>query len=489
MAAKTQREKIIFGLKMRQLRQAKGLSYAELARRAKMSISYLNEIEKGKKYPKEDKIIALATVLGEKIEELTSSELPQNLSPIGNLLRSNFLNELPLHLFGIDVSKIIEIMASAPTRVNAFISSLLEISQDYSLRNGHFYFAALRSFLELNNNYFPQIEESVRQFRTELKLADKTLLSDADLKQILIFKYKYKIQEGALSQYPELENMRSVFLSKKKQLLLNQDLTKTQRAFQFGKEIAFEYLGLKERANTSSLLHPQTFEEVLNHSKAIYFSVALLMPVDEFVKDVQHLFKEEQWSGTLFLHLMDKYQATPEMLYHRLTNVLPQYFDMKSLFFIRIKEKKGGHLSVDRELRLNCGLHPHNNGLQEHYCRRWTGVKLLRQLKGSDTGTAVSAGKISYLNTDETYLCLSIARAELSEPEMNINVTLGLKITPNLKRKIAFLSDPNLSTEIVNRTCERCSLEDCADRVFPPTVIQQKTHKSLIRERINSLNQ
>ncbi len=491
MGAKTQRDKIIFGLKVRHLRQAEGLSFAELSRRAKMSVSYLNEIEKGKKYPKADKITVLSEVLGANTGELTSGVLPQRLQPVENLLRSNFLNELPLDLFGIDVSKVIEIIASAPTRVNAFISTLLEISQHYSLQNGHFYFAALRSFLELNNNYFEEIEEAVRQFREDNALSTDQLLSDEELKQLLISKYKYKIIEGGLNQYPELQQMRSVFLSKNKKLLLNQNLTPVQRTFQFGKEIAFQYLNLKARANTSSLHHPQTFEEVLNHSKAIYFSDALLMPLDAFVKDVKNTFQEKKWSGTLLLNLMDKYRATPEMLYHRLTNVLPQFFGINSLFFIRIKEEKTtNEFTIDRELHINCRLHTHNNGLREHYCRRWTGIQLLNQLRdeGTKAGAVVKAGKITHLDTNETYLCLSIARPEFPTQKTNINVTIGLRINKALLQKISFINDSGIPHVTVNRTCERCALTDCADRVAPPIIIRAKQKKLDIKERIDLLN-
>ena len=56
-------QRILFGLKVKQSRQAQSLSFADLAGRTGISVSYLNEIEKGKKYPKEDKIQALAHAL------------------------------------------------------------------------------------------------------------------------------------------------------------------------------------------------------------------------------------------------------------------------------------------------------------------------------------------------------------------------------------------------------------------------------------------
>jgi transcriptional regulator with XRE-family HTH domain len=63
MSTKSLNERILFGLKLKQLRQKKNLSFAELAAETGMSISYLNEIEKGKKFPKEEKLDKLAAAL------------------------------------------------------------------------------------------------------------------------------------------------------------------------------------------------------------------------------------------------------------------------------------------------------------------------------------------------------------------------------------------------------------------------------------------
>ena len=169
MSQKSQNNKIILGLKVRQLRTEKKLSFAVLSEQTGMSVSYLNEIEKGKKYPKDDKIQLLATALETTTDSLISAEMPQSLLAIESLLQSNFLSELPLELFGIEMNKVVEIIANAPMRVGAFISTLVELSRNYALREENFYFGALRSYLELNNNYFEDLEEAVRQFITQNK--------------------------------------------------------------------------------------------------------------------------------------------------------------------------------------------------------------------------------------------------------------------------------------------------------------------------------
>ncbi|MFK7934983.1 MAG: helix-turn-helix domain-containing protein [Saprospiraceae bacterium] len=276
MSAKSQNAKIIFGLKVKQLRAEKKLSFSELSKQSGMSVSYLNEIEKGKKYPKPEKIESLAAALDTTFKSLTDSDLSQELSPVNDLLQSNFLNELPLDLFGIDLQKVVEMIANAPAKVGAFISTLLELSRNYELREENFYFATMRSYLQLHYNYFIDLEQSVESFVRKYQLP-KAAISTDDLQRILENEYDYKIVEKGLDEHPDLKMLRSLYVPRSRKLLLNSNLTETQRAFAFGKELGFNFLKITQRANTSSLLKGRNFEEVLNHSRAIYFSVALLI--------------------------------------------------------------------------------------------------------------------------------------------------------------------------------------------------------------------
>ncbi|MFN7118933.1 MAG: helix-turn-helix domain-containing protein, partial [Saprospiraceae bacterium] len=484
---------IIFGLKLKQLRQASGRSFAELAEQAGMSVSYLNEIEKGKKYPKEDKIQVLAAVLGTTVEELTSMELDKSLEPVTELLQSNFLNELPLDMFGIELSKVVEIIASAPARVGAFISTLLEISRNYALKEENFYFGALRSYLELHNNYFPDIEQEVDRFVALYQVPLERPLSAEFLKRLLEERFGYKIIENGLDAYSELSNLRALYVPKTKQLLLNSHLSTTQKIFQYGKELAFAMLDLRERAMTSSLMRANTFEEVLNHSKATYFSVALMIPRERFVQDVWRFFQRENWDGEAFLTIMKQYDATPEMFYHRLTNVLPRFFGLDKLFFLRFAHDPMTDLfEIDKELHLSRRHHPHGNGLLEHYCRRWVAISLLQDLnqmqrEGKFVSTIVRAQRSRYIDTEDEYLSITIARPSYPSPNRNVSVTLGLLINKELQEKVQFLNDPSIQIREVNKTCERCPLTDCTERAAPPLVVEKREKLRQIQHRLKEL--
>lgn len=488
MRAKTANERIIFGLKVKQLRQELGLSFAELSKTAGMSLSYINEIEKGKKFPKADKVKSLANALGTTVEELTNDKLDRNLAPITQLLQSNFLNELPLELFGIELSKIAEIIAQAPTRVGAFISTLLELSRSYALREENFYFAALRSYLELNDNYFADIEEAVVEFAEKHQLPSMRPVPPRTLAGLLEGKFGYEIVPNGLEKHPDLAMLRSVFQPKEKKLLLNGSLTPVQRGFQFGKELAFNYLKLSERANTSSLLRSRVFEEVLNHSKATYFSVALHIPLEPFRAGVESLFALPVWDAKAFLGLMNQYNATPEMFYHRLTNVLPTLFGLRDMFFLRfLHEPDSDSFTIDKELHLHRRHHPHENGLFEHYCRRWVSLSLLEEMESGSEGLRIDAQRSQYFGTEDEYLCLTMARTDYPAPGKNVSVTIGFLVNDNLRKTIAWADDRAIPNRTVNTTCERCPITDCEVRAAEPVIVQKREKLRRIKKALGEL--
>ena len=493
MNNKQSNTKIIFGLKVRQLRLEKEMSFGNLSELTGMSVSYLNEIEKGKKYPKEDKIHVLAKALGTNFNELVSLELSDGLAPVGELLKSNFLNELPLDLFGIELSKVVEIIASAPIRVGAFISTLVEMARNYALLEENFYLGAMRSYQELRYNYFEEIEEDVLEFAETHGVPKNAPVEFDKLATILKEQFGYEIIDDGLKDYPELHNLPSVFIPKSNKLLLNSELSEKEKVFQLGKELGYKTLSLKDRTSSSSLLRVNSFDEVLNHFKAVYFSTALLINRDSFIKEIKAFFKKEKWNGEAFLDLKKKYTASPEMFFQRLTSIVPKYFGLQKLFFLQVSHKPDLNLyEIDKELHFNHQHHPHSNGLHEHYCRRWLSLSLLKDFQdlqnvGKYVGTIVGAQRSRYFGTEDEYLCLTLARSATPTPDQNISVTIGLLINDELKKKINFVDDSSITFREVNKTCERCAISGCAERAAPATVIERRQERRAVQESLKKI--
>ncbi len=493
MSQKSQNERIIFGLKIKQLRQEQNLNFADFARETGMSVSYLNEIEKGKKFPKQDKIETLAKALGTTPEDLISPKLSKSLSPLGELLSSNFLNELPLDLFGIELSKVVEIIANAPVRVGAFISTLLELSRNYALGEENFYYGALRSYLEMHNNYFSDLEDEVANFVQKHKLPTTGLIPVQQLSDLLVNEYGYTIVENGLSPYPDLAEIRSLTIPASKKMLLNGELTEMQKAFQFGKELGFNYLNLKERANTSSLLRVHSFEEVLNHFKAAYFSAALLINRESFIEDLKAFFSQPKWKPEIILQMLDKYQASPEMLFQRLSNVLPQFFNIESILLLRfIHTPATDQFRIDKELHLSRRHRPHANFLSEHYCRRWISVSLLKELEakrktGIIPGPIAGIQRSHFIRSDDEYLSFTIAKPAYPSPDKNISITVGIVLDKSILKKIDFAEDASIPRKQVHTTCERCPIDDCSERAAPQSVVVARKQMKKVQALISKL--
>ncbi|MEM8909926.1 MAG: DNA-binding protein, partial [Bacteroidota bacterium] len=426
-------------------------------------------------------------------EELTSLTLTKELAPLGDLLQSNFLSELPLDLFGIELNKVVEIIANAPLRVGAFISTLVELSRNYALREENFYFGAMRAYQEMHYNYFEVIETAAHRFVEQHQIPRRSPVPAALLAQILKERFNYQIVEAGLNPYPELGHFKSVFVPKQKKLLLNKDLNHIEKAFQFSKELAFNYLELKDRAKTSSLIRVTTFEQVLNHFKAVYFAASILINREALVEDMTAFFGRESWNGAVFVGLMRKYDTSPEIFYGRLTNLIPRFFGLKKLFFLRINhEPATDYFQLDKELHLNHHHHPHGNQIDEHYCRRWMSLSLLKDLQdmqqeGKYVGTIVGAQRSRYYGTEDEYLCFTLARSGFPSPNINVSVTIGLLLDEELKQTVKFWDDPSIAIREVNKTCERCVIQDCAERIAPATIVEKKEKRKKVQEVLQKI--
>lgn len=486
--------KHIFGLKVRDLRMSKDLSFQELSEKTGLSVSYLSEIEKGKKYPKGDKILALADALKVTYDYLVSLRVSKKLEPIINLVQSDFFKEFPLETFGLDPQKVIELLSQAPEKINAFITSIITIARNYEMRGEHFYFAALRSYQELHDNYFAEIEAAVRKFRKEHGSLLTVPVSANALKDVLNKTYGIRLDRNKLSSFEALRDLRSYYNAKEKKILLNQGLTRAQESFLLGRELAFQYLDLTNRPMETPPQRGVSFEAILNNYKASYFSAALIMPEEEIMKDIRKVASVPSLDKHMLVQLIDKYRATPEMLMQRLTNILPRHFKIKNLFFLRfVGTDNFSYYNLTKELHLSRSHNPHGNGINEHYCRRWLSIRMIKQLRSSSridkTNPILAGAQISkYYGTEDDYLCLSLAFPNVSNPMESMSVTIGFYMDDDLRKKVRFIQDPNIKSRIVNTTCERCAWTQCEDRIAPPIQVERSQRKEGIWKALEEIS-
>jgi transcriptional regulator with XRE-family HTH domain len=483
--------RLILGLKVKALRQEKGLSYQQLAEKTGMSLSYVHDIETGKKFPKADKILSLAKILGVDYDYLVSLRASKKLQPIIDLINSDFINAVPWEHFGLTPASLLDLFSNTPDKVTALISTLLKISRSYQLSKENFYNAALRSYQDLHDNYFEDLEDAVRNFRVEYQW-EEDLKIEIPLLEAILNKMDIQVNRKRMNTMDALQGLRSFYAKASKTFYINKGMSPAQEKFLLAREIAFQYLNITERPYETIIQHSDSFDMMLNNFKASYFGVALLMQEEKFVEDVKHIMMQTKWDDKAWINLWTQYDVTPEMLVQRLTNILPKHFSIDQLFFLRISgEIKKDEFEITKELHLSQLHNPHANATHEHYCRRWVSINSLKH-----TANLVAAKKYKqpiveaqisqYWQTHNRYLCISISKPTGKGNEM-ISVTLGLLIDQKLLQAMSFVNDTDIPVKTVHTTCERCGIMDCLERAAPPTEILKEQKQEKINNALKQL--
>ena len=401
------------------------------------------------------------------------------------MLSSPLLQQFPFEAFGLELGDLVNLFTKAPVKASALLHAIFEIGRRYDMKEEHFLRAALRSYQEIHENYFQEIEDATVDFINTYGLEKKSPLEKSVLETIIQQEFSYQLDETRLANYEILTHYRSIFIGgKQPKLLINSALHPNQVKFILAREVGYRFLGLKERSYTSSPDKVDSFEQVLNDFKASYFAGALLMPRTTLLADLQEFFKLETWHPEYLLTMLEKYDVTPEMLLYRLSELIPQFFGTK-LHFLRFHHT-GDAYQLIKQFNMNRLLLPSGIGLHEHYCRRWLAMRLLRDMsakgKPAQAGDTPLVGvQISeFLESHERFFSFGFARPLALTPEVGSSVVVGFRLTPDLRHTIRFVDDPAIPTVIINETCERCPLleDQCKERGAKPTILHTEKQKA-----------
>lgn len=462
--------KIIIGIKIKSYRTDLGLSLKELSKKTSIAVSYLSEIESGKKYPKPEKLIRLSQALGVDYDTLVSAKVSKTLDPFAALINSDLVKQFPFHLFGISSSDILGLFKNNPENARAFLQTFLQISQAYDMSLENFLFAALRTYIRQHKNYFPDLENLAKLFAPKNE-AKHQAPSFEELQKILVEKYAYTVDEKELTQHKDLGGLRSV-LRGKGVLSINGHLSPSQKAFILAREIGFIELGISERPITSSWIKLQSFDQLVNNFKASYFGGALLLPQDRLIEDIKRLFKNSHWDGQFFNSLLDLYQATPEMLLYRMSQLLPGVLGLNNVFYFRFVDSVDSlSIVLTKQLNMTDTLISYGLGVNEHHCRRQLPLRLLKRLRHRMVPLTAGAQKIEFVKNGDSFLLLSMARPLSLSKSRGSAIALGIKIDKNSRSLIKFMNDPAITEEKVSESCERCPLTGCSERVVEARLI------------------
>src|SRR5690606_34754286 len=310
--------------------------------------------------------------------------------------------------------------------------------------------------------------------------------NSVELEKILREEFNYEIRTLDFEKYGATGKLRSLFIPEKKLLLLNELLDEDQKTFIFAKEIGFNVLNLRIRPNTYSWLDFTSFEELLSNYYASYFAGCLLIHKGILTEKISAFFSSNEWEPQNFENLIEEFTNSPETFYYRLTNILPQEFGIKDLFYLCFTKKKfSDNLEILKELHLNRQQAPHANATNEHYCRRWIAVKNLMNLQENETLTAAQISH--YKDSGLTYLVISTSQKNPFSDGTNRSYCLGILLNSNSLKKINFAKSDQIRTVNVGVTCEFCSIPNCEVRQAPPLRLEKELLNENMKKAIQMI--
>jgi len=494
MAISEKNIKLIFGLKLHQYRMERQYSLSQLSKKSNISISYLNEMEKGKKYPKTDKILSISEALQVDYDQLISLQLGKELAPVSELIRSNMLNELPLEFFGIEPANILQLLSRAPTKLSAFVNSIIQIGRTYDIRFEHFFFSVLRSYQEIHDNYFEDIEKLAKNFIHDFNIDFKGLDRADQFADILSTEYGYQIEYKGLDAYPELKSLRYLLIpDDNPRLLLNSSISKAQLLFILGKEIGYNIMNLKDRSYTSSWVESKKFDHVLNNFKSYYFSSAIILHEKKFVKGLLEFSTNEKFNPDRLIDLMESYNSNAEMFMLRISNLIPRYFRFFEMFLFRYNHDLNNDTFYFTKDFQSSGMQkPYSLLSDVKSCKRWSGISILQELASLQANNnyhrpICKINRVKYIHSKKEYLIISVANPMHPTPNMNCSVSVGFKINQRFLSRTKFLNDPQIPFKEVDFEWVKKSSAYCDDDLEKPSVMMREVKISKLRNSVHEI--
>ena len=339
--------KFLLGLKLRKFRFEKGLSLQGLSKLSGLSSSYLNEIEKGKKYPKVDKLILLAKSLKIRLEDLKGVTVDKSIVPLTDFLSSDFFKTFPLETFGMNRGDLFDLMSNRPEKFASLIATFVGLARHYEMEPQEFSKLALRSYRESKEHHFPEVEEMAMEFRKKILNDPNKSFNEESLTDFLKSYFKTSVHTLKANKLPVWPPGDAVVLAgKKEKILFHEDLDRSSRLFFLAKELGQKALGFKRKNFLDLAYDTGTFVERKNDLMNYAFACALLWPRDQFEKNLREFLSERLFSEKKLLSFLGEGPFLPEIFIQRMTQIFPQMLGIKKLFYLRFdttpKKKAGG---------------------------------------------------------------------------------------------------------------------------------------------------
>ncbi|MEM8838160.1 MAG: short-chain fatty acyl-CoA regulator family protein [Pseudomonadota bacterium] len=373
-------EKIYIGPKIRELRQARGLTQAQFAHALGVSASYVNLIERNQRSASVKFLVALSDTFGINWRQLTQGDQSLAIADLRQITRDPAFGE-----HHPDIEELRSAIDNSPNLVRGLFS-LFRTYRDYGERlssqleaNAPTEGGSLASeevvlrFFRARNNYFENVEACAAQ---TLPYAD---IDRDELYGILKVHLRAKLGVSASTVPPgEIGSGLRYFDRDKNTIFLSEGLDYTNKVFQLAHTIAL--------IEHSDALNAEIEDANISDKRAVarcrvelanYFAAALMMPYDDF-------YGEALSSKYDIDYLATRFQVSYEHVCHRLTTL--QKPGARAIPFFMLRVDRAGNVTkrfnaTPIQLARYGGTCPR---LDVHYCFRVAGRIMTQMIEMPD---------------------------------------------------------------------------------------------------------
>ena len=517
------------GLMARIFRELLSLSRSDVANRLKdrpeeqqLSPAYLAEVEVGTKKGSIKVAEKIAAALEIEVSDLFT--LPRELQS---------LLALPFDLYGKSEEDVLRLIRKAPMTALAVARAMQDVLDAYGWTAHEAPELMLRTYQEKQDEGEWVWGKTVQEIEKEAKTACKELKKFGWTKNLPVdrtveiledylkneLKYEIRIIPDSM---PHCARSKSTFIDGDLPvLLLNSRMVPAQKAMVFARELGYKKLGLwNQGPKVNPPPRTTSYNELDASSRATTFGGALLCPRDPLKDKLEKIFEKYHWNRKDFeddfLDLMG--WLRPEVFYYRFVHAL-HALDIKQLSYHRftysiqheqpmtedLVYKMFGPLRIDKALGLSNLPPVRRLGTDEIRCRLWGGpvaIRLFLDKYGLDFESKPEA-RIVHLqrsrtvglkfdqNTAPYFLVVSVAYP-LIVPEKTVaaaSIAIRMDKDNTFDEKIRFASHPDIPTQVVALSCQRCRKEGCGERRSEAYILHRYSDKKGQEEEIRKFEE
>lgn len=445
------------GVRLRRLREEKGLTQLALAKALELSPSYLNQLENNQRPLTVPVLLKINAVFGTDVQMFSDDEEARLIADLRDALSDTSLGGT------VSLAEIRELATAMPAvgrslvalhrrnrqmleRTEAMLSSLGDDKRSFTALAPPMPYEEVRDFFYAKGNHIPELDEAAEALYAEAGLAPGQVA--AGLSTWLQRRHDVRVELTEGDGAPK----RS-FDPRSKVIRLSPFLRPGQIAFQLATQIAFlEQRQAIEAVTATAALSSDEARHLARLGLAHYFAGALVLPYGRFLREAERLRYDIE-------RLATRFGVGFETVCHRLSTL--QRTGARGVPFFLIRVDRAGNISKRQ------------SATDFHFSRVGGTCPLWNVYEAFSTPGKVLT-QAARMPDGRTYLWIArtVSRNNggFGTPAKTFAVALGCDIAHAgrlVYSKGLDLSDPEAAVPI-GAGCKVCERPSCAQRAFPP---------------------